>query len=179
MTSNADVVDFIFSRDTSPGEQYTFTIDDDNITIPCNVKYENEEAIVDAAMKTIIATGLDRNMIVYDADKPGLTKRLVALAHTVMRRNGSDARITAFLVDQKHEAQLKDMSTVFGSQIIFCDLARYSKFYTDSEGVHPPDRNSLMIAVDAPDDEVFVRIDSPHGTGIAVLNNKKVLLASG
>jgi len=49
------------------------------------VKKDNDDG-----WHTLIAAGVDRNIVVYDSDGPGgvFTKRLISLTKTVMRRNG-------------------------------------------------------------------------------------------
>lgn len=145
--------------------------------------------INDDAWHTILAAGVDRNVLVYDGDatRGMFSKRLVSLMQTVMRRNSggnsaSDGRGRLSDMYVSPEA-LEDVRNWGLDQI---DEVTRREIYTASEGGAPITRifgvnlhdidelgdgqeyqnffiSSLSGAVQATDDELVVGLDQGHG----------------
>ena len=143
----------------------------------------------DDGWHTILAAGIDRNVLVYDGDatRGMFSKRLVSLMQTVMRRNSggnsaSDGRGRLSDMYVSPEA-LEDVRNWGLDQI---DEVTRREIYTASEGGAPITRifgvnlhdidelgdgqeyqnffiSSLSGAVQASDDELVVGLDQGHG----------------
>lgn len=114
--------------------------------------------------QTIIASGLDRNIMVYDGQKPGLNARLVSLIKTVARYNkahdytpridtlvvGSDAYEKQFGTGTRYDGRERKISNV---KIQWCDAldqgGEFYEFFTNTlKGMFPNQREELAIGLD-------------------------------
>lgn len=184
---NKEVVDKIFTHHeegwvcwkefitTEWDKDYSPDYDESKVRVPCDLKYETEQKLVDAHFHTIIASGCDRNILVYNAEEKGYNRRIQSFMITVSVRNGPNKNgITHLLVDKKHEGSTIDTDV----ETIYCDMERYSDYYLNElSATHAPNRSELIVGLDL-STKSLNSIKTKCGHGICVLSGRSVLLGS-
>jgi hypothetical protein len=151
---------------------------DDYILV--DTSYE-EEFVLKAAPKMIIAAGVDRNLIVYDeAAKQGeFSTRLLALLRTVYRYNNSwHNNITDVFIDIVNlDDRLRRIANTFKIKINQCDMSVATEYFHRIGGKTPRGKDKLVIAVYNNNDS-FVLPYQYDKYGLAITNGSSVLLGA-
>ena len=154
--------------------------------------YKGDDELNDSAMKLVIQTCLDRNIIVYDSEKTGPSTRLLSLMSSVYRNNKRPVfprRPRKYVVDSRDADELEDMlaanhltesykGRIFQMEI---DDVYYRWFEDELKGTLPQWRLNFMFVVGLPDSLVCPVIYDGNkivSYGLGILDNKEVLLGA-
>jgi len=167
----------------------------DFINIPLTLTEKDHKEKLAGQLLLVAAT--DRNILVYDNSFPWeidkeyirgqnyvtLLNKLPILMKTVMRKNGK-GEITDLFIDEKTKIDRYYEEEIFHEDIsikingIDHDLYNYllGYFFNDLKGHVPYGRYNLCIGIDLNLNDSFVQPTCENKYGLAILDNRKVLL---
>jgi hypothetical protein len=166
--------------------QYGVTVrlvnyDSDYITIPTYIHNSNNQQYYYG--QVLFGSGVDRNMVVYDSRaENALSKRLIALMKTTMQNNHYKAyyqmETRYVLTDIFVEKTVVYVPHYPGVKIHLVDSETWNKVINCVESKLAPNKKNWVIGVDSSGCDSLIKavVDDHHG--IAVLDNRAVILGA-